>query len=225
MDKSIAASEFAATHEAGTEKPSSLQLGEVKVNRGEFVKSGYNQLYLRESELRSGIELVYFAHRDFEAASNALLDELNSKNSENSETRESKVLRENRHKLSLDHLRLLSFLQPIESKPSFELMQLLACNKQNFSRLVKTLLQRGMVDAIKDKRDRRQLMIRITESGKVLEKRWMDIQTKALSRAYRMAGGDAVNGFNLVLSGLVTNSATKIYLQKNRSHSLGREKL
>ena len=37
------------------------------------VKSGINPLYLREEDLRQGMELLYFAYRDFTAEPDAIL--------------------------------------------------------------------------------------------------------------------------------------------------------
>ena len=39
------------------------------------IKSGFNPLYLREEDLRQGIELLYFAYRDFTAEPDAILAE------------------------------------------------------------------------------------------------------------------------------------------------------
>ncbi len=42
------------------------------------IKSGINPLFLREEDLRQGIELLYFAYRDFTAEPDAILAEYGS---------------------------------------------------------------------------------------------------------------------------------------------------
>ena len=39
------------------------------------INSGFNPLFLREEDIRQGIELLYFAYRDFTAEPDAILSE------------------------------------------------------------------------------------------------------------------------------------------------------
>lgn len=149
------------------------------------IKSGAPSLFLREEELRKGIELLYFAYRDFIAEPDGLLEE---------------------YGLGRAHHRVLHFVSRRPGLPVADLLDLLSITKQSLSRVLGTLVTEGFIHQEQGTRDRRQRLLYLTEEGRDLETRVSALQRKRMAQAYREAGADAVAGFWRVLAGLVDPS-------------------
>ncbi|NWH07780.1 MAG: MarR family transcriptional regulator [Alphaproteobacteria bacterium] len=138
-------------------------------------------LFLREEELREGIESFFFAYRDFVSEADALLAESG---------------------MGRAHHRALYF---IGRKPGItvgELLGVLRITKQSLSRVLKELVAMGLVVQTQGPEDRRQRLLRLTQSGAALEARLFTMQRARIAKAFRDAGPDAVAGFRKVLGGL-----------------------
>jgi len=141
-----------------------------------------NPLFLREEELRRGIELLFFAYRDFTKGPDVLLAE---------------------HGLGRAHHRAIYFIARNPGITVSRLLAILRITKQSLSRVLGQLMERGLVYQEKGRKDRRQRLLYLTERGAELEKRLSDLQRERVARAYRDAGADAVAGYRRVLLGLV----------------------
>lgn len=145
------------------------------------LKAGANPLFLRDEELRQGIELLFYAYRDHTAEADAILAELG---------------------LGRAHHRVIYFVGRYPGISVGELLDILRITKQSLSRVLGELLAADLVQQRKGARDRRQRLLSLSEAGQALEQRLSDIQCRRLARAYRRAGAEAVAGFRTVLGGI-----------------------
>jgi DNA-binding MarR family transcriptional regulator len=141
-------------------------------------------LFLREEDLRQGVELLYFATRDFAAECDAILEE---------------------HGLGRAHHLALHFIAREPQITVSTLVDLTRLSKQSLGRVLDLLIARGMATQRSGLNDRRQRLLALTPAGAALEQRLSDRQRARIARAYRDAGAAAVDGFRKVLLGLVAS--------------------
>lgn len=146
------------------------------------IKSGANPLFLREEELRQGIELLFYAYRDFTAGPDSILAA---------------------DGLGRAHHRALHFIGRNPGMSVAELLDILRITKQSLARVLSSLIERGYVDQRAGERDRRQRLLSLTDKGIDLERRLSVAQQACVARAYREAGASAVAGYRKVLEGLI----------------------
>jgi DNA-binding MarR family transcriptional regulator len=139
-------------------------------------------LFLREAEIRRGIELIYFGYANLTRSIDAGLA---------------------RQGLGRAHHRALYFIARKPDLSVSELLGLLAITKQSLGRVLNELAERGMVETRTGDRDRRQRLLRLTEKGAALEGELFDMLREKMSAAYTSAGQGAVGGFWGVLEGLI----------------------
>ncbi|WP_269333409.1 MarR family winged helix-turn-helix transcriptional regulator [Futiania mangrovi] len=144
--------------------------------------AGQNLLYLRDEELRQGIELLYFAYRAFTSDPDAILAE---------------------HGYGRAHHRVIHFVKARPGLSVAELLQILKITKQSLSRVLKQLVEDGMIESRQGRDDRRKRILRLTPAGETLAARVAAIQRERVARAYRQAGPEAVAGWRKVLAGLL----------------------
>lgn len=148
------------------------------------MKAAAPLLYLREEELTDGIELFFFAGRDFAKALDARLEELG---------------------LGRAHYRALHFVARHPAMPVSDLLSILGITKQSLSRVVRALTAGGYLTQTEGSRDRRQRLLRLTQKGLAIESELTALQRTRFARAYREAGPEAVAGFRQVLAGLLAD--------------------
>jgi len=146
------------------------------------VKSGVNPLFLREDDLRQGIELLFFGYRDFTAEPDAMLAEIG---------------------LGRAHHRAIYFIGRNPGISVTDLLAILRITKQSLSRVLGDLVDQGFVDQKQGTRDRRRRLLELTPKGVELERRLSENQRQRMARAYRTAGAEAVEGFRRVMLGLI----------------------
>ena len=139
-------------------------------------------LFLREEELRRGIELMFFAYRDFTGEADSLLAEQN---------------------MGRAHHRAIYFIGRNPGITVSELLVILNITKQSLSRVLSALVETGHVEQQTGPEDRRQRLLYLTKTGTELESRLTEVQGRRFARAYREAGMTAVEGFQRVLQGLL----------------------
>ncbi len=139
-------------------------------------------LFLREEELRRGIELMFFAYRDFTGEADSLLAEQN---------------------MGRAHHRAIYFIGRNPGITVSELLGILKITKQSLSRVLSALVETGHVVQKTGPEDRRQRLLYLTELGSGLEARLTAVQGRRFAKAYRDAGMTAVEGFQKVLEGLL----------------------
>jgi DNA-binding MarR family transcriptional regulator len=148
--------------------------------------AGTNLLFLREEEIRSAQDLLFFGYRDFTAAADRILEELD---------------------LGRAHHRCLHFIGRNPGIPVTDLLGLLRITKQSLARVLGLLIDDGYVAQTQGRADRRQRLLTLTEKGQILERRLFEQQRERLVAAYREAGPQAVDGFRRVMRGIMDEQA------------------
>lgn len=139
-------------------------------------------LFLREPEIRRGIELLYFGYTNFTATADETLGAQG---------------------LGRAHHRALYFIAHRPDMPVGDLLKLLRITKQSLGRVLSDLAQRGYVETLPGLRDRRQRLLRLTPAGIALEAELFEIIRTKMGEAYAEAGQGSVTGFWRVLEGLI----------------------
>ena len=146
------------------------------------VKTGVNPLFLRDEDLRQGMELLFYAYRDFTAEPDAMLA---------------------RYGFGRAHHRVIYFVGRNPGITVSELLGILRITKQSLSRVLRQLVREGFVTQRPGTRDRRQRLLDLTQKGVELERQLSQNQRDRLARAYRQAGAEAVEGFRKCLLGVI----------------------
>ena len=141
-----------------------------------------NPLFLREEELRQGIELLFYAYRDFTAEPDAILA---------------------KYRFGRAHHRVIYFVGRYPGTTVSALLGILRITKQSLSRVLGQLVREGFVEQRRGTRDRRQRLLYLTKAGAELERQLTATQRERIARAYREAGAQAVEGYRNVLAGLM----------------------
>lgn len=146
------------------------------------IKSGVNPLFLREEELRQGIELLFYAYRDFTAEPDEILGEIG---------------------FGRAHHRVIYFVGRNPAISVTELLSILRITKQSLSRVLSELIRQEYIVQRPGLRDRRQRLLELTPKGVELERQLSENQRRRIARAYRKAGAEAVEGFRKVMLGII----------------------
>jgi DNA-binding MarR family transcriptional regulator len=139
-------------------------------------------LFLREPEIRRGIELLYFGYANMIRGADAILQERG---------------------LGRAHHRALYFIARQPDLAVSDLLRLLAITKQSLSRVLADLMREGLVAQQVGTHDRRQRLLSLTPAGTELEASLFDAVRERMAGAYAAAGQQAVGGFWAVLAGLI----------------------
>ena len=131
------------------------------------LKSGANPLFLREEELREGMELLFFAYRDFTAEPDQMLA---------------------RYNFGRAHHRVIYFVGRHPGITVSDLLGILGITKQSLSRVLKQLIGQGYVVQQAGASDRRERLLFPTEQGRALAERLAAPQMVRLANALEAAG-------------------------------------
>lgn len=142
---------------------------------------GINPLFLRDEELRQGMEMLFFAWARVSAGADQVLA---------------------RHGLGRAHHRAIYFIGRNPDITVGDLLAILGITKQSLSRVVRRLTDEGYVEQRPGLQDRRQRRLSLTESGQRLEREAFEAQRALFAAAYRQTGVEAVEGFRQVLGSL-----------------------
>jgi DNA-binding MarR family transcriptional regulator len=157
------------------------------------VKSGVNPLFLREEELRQGIELIFYAYRDFTSEADAILA---------------------RHKFGRAHHRVIYFVGRNPGITVSELLAILKITKQSLSRVLGQLVRESFIIQRAGQQDRRQRLLELTEKGVALERQLSESQRQRIASAYREAGAEAVEGYRKVMLGMINDDDRRQFLAR-----------
>lgn len=138
--------------------------------------------FLREPELRRGMELLYFGYGHLTRSIDRDLA---------------------RQGLGRAHHRALYFIARKPDLTVSELLSLLAITKQSLGRVLNELTSRELVETRSGERDRRQRLLRLTSAGGKLESELFEAARQKMAAAYARAGQQAVNGYWAVLEGMI----------------------
>jgi DNA-binding MarR family transcriptional regulator len=144
-------------------------------------RPGASPLFLRDEDLRQGLDMLFFAWRDLAAEADSALA---------------------KEGLGRAHHRALHFIGRNPGLAVSALMAILGITKQSLGRVLKDLAAKGLVSQSIGSADRRERRLRLTEAGSALEQALSAPQRALMANAYRAAGAEAVAGFRTVLTGL-----------------------
>ena len=140
--------------------------------------------YLSDEAVRQGIELLFFAYRDFTAEPDAILTH---------------------YGFGRAHHRVVHFVGRRPQMTVGDLLTILKITKQSLNRVLGQLVRQGFIIQHRGAQDRRQRLLELTEKGRELERQLSAPQRARVSAAYRRAGANAVEGFRKVLLGVIAS--------------------
>src|SRR5216684_4790324 len=135
-----------------------------------------------EDEVRQGIELLFFAYRDFTAEPDAILTQ---------------------YDFGRAHHRVIHFVGRHPQMTVGELLVILRITKQSLNRVLGQLVRQGFIIQHRGVEDRRQRLLELTEKGHELEQRLSEPQRARVAAAFGQAGPQATEGFRKVLLGII----------------------
>ena len=151
---------------------------------------GESLLFLTDEQLRQGIEAMFFAYRGFTADPDRILADL---------------------AYGRAHHRAVHFINRAPGTTVNNLLAILGVTKQSLNRVLRTLIEDGLVDSRVGTSDKRERHLYLTEQGKALEGRLSDAQRVRMRAAFRDAGPEAVAGFRQVLEAMMDPDMRRAY--------------
>jgi DNA-binding MarR family transcriptional regulator len=85
--------------------------------------------------------------------------------------------------------------------------------KQSLNRVLRALVEDGLVDSRVGTLDKRERNLFLTERGRDLEQRLSDAQRVRMRAAYKQAGPEAVQGFKKVLEAMMDPDMRRAYVE------------
>jgi DNA-binding MarR family transcriptional regulator len=153
-------------------------------------QTGQSLLFLTDEQLRKGIEAMFFAYRGFTADPDRILTQKS---------------------YGRAHHRAIHFIHRSPDTTVNNLLSILGVTKQSLNRVLRTLIEDGLVDSTVGQRDKRERHLHLTEAGAALERDLSDAQRDRMRAAYRSAGPAAVAGFRQVLEAMMDQDAHRHY--------------
>jgi DNA-binding MarR family transcriptional regulator len=152
--------------------------------------SGETLLFLTDEQLRHGIEAMFFAYRGFTADPDRILESMD---------------------YGRAHHRAVHFINCAPGTTVNNLLNILGVTKQSLNRVLRTLIEDGLVISEVGKKDRRERHLFLTDAGKELERKLSDAQRERMRAAYKSAGPQAVAGFRTVLEAMMDPAMKRAY--------------
>ena len=152
--------------------------------------------FLSDEEVRQGIELLFFAYRDFTAEPDAILVH---------------------YDFGRAHHRVVHFVGRRPQMTVGDLLGILKITKQSLNRVLGQLVRQGFIVQHRGALDRRQRLLELTEKGHELERQLSEPQRTRVGAAYRRAGAQAVDGFRKVLLGIIASTDDRRRFDRGRT--------
>ena len=159
-------------------------------------QSNQQILFLTDEQLRLGVEAMFFAYRGFTADPDKILE---------------------KHCYGRAHHRALHFINCYPETTVNYLIHILGVTKQSLNRVLRTLIDDGLVQINIGKKDKRERNLILTDKGKALEEELSIVQRDRMRSAYKAAGPDAVAGFRTVLNFIID----KKLISKENDNEIG----
>ncbi|RYG91241.1 MarR family transcriptional regulator [Loktanella sp. IMCC34160] len=153
-------------------------------------QGGQALLFLTDDQLRKGIEAMFFAYRGFTADPDRILEGM---------------------AYGRAHHRAIHFINRSPGTTVNNLLSILGVTKQSLNRVLRSLIEDGLVESRVGKKDKRERHLFLTEKGALLERELSDAQRERMRAAYRAAGPDAVAGFRQVLEAMMDEDMRRHY--------------
>jgi DNA-binding MarR family transcriptional regulator len=148
-------------------------------------------LFLTDEQLRRGIEAMFFAYRGFTADPDRILQE---------------------YGYGRAHHRAIHFINRSPGTTVNNLLSILGVTKQSLNRVLRTLVEDGLVDSRVGTKDKRERHLYLTDAGADLERQLSEAQRNRMRTAFRNAGPEAVAGFRAVLEQMMDADMRRHYL-------------
>lgn len=155
-----------------------------------LASSGESLLFLTDEQLRRGIEAMFFAYRGFTADPDRILEN---------------------HAYGRAHHRAIHFIHRSPGTTVNNLLAILGVTKQSLNRVLRTLVEDGLVESRVGTKDKRERHLYLTTQGIALERELSDAQRSRMRAAYRAAGPEAVAGFRTVLEQMMDPDLRRYY--------------
>ena len=162
------------------------------------VFGGESLLFLTDEQLRQGIEAMFFAYRGFTADPDRILSEL---------------------AYGRAHHRAIHFINRAPGTTVNNLLSILGVTKQSLNRVLRTLIEDGLVESRVGTVDKRERHLFLTEDGKMLEAKLSEAQRVRMRAAFKDAGPEAVSGFRKVLEAMMDADMRHAYTKLRDSSS------
>ncbi len=147
-------------------------------------------LFLTDEQLRKAIEAMFFAYRGFTADPDRILATMD---------------------YGRAHHRAIHFIARSPGTTVNNLLNILGVTKQSLNRVLRKLVEDGLVESRVGKSDRRERHLFLTEAGSALERQLSDAQRVRMRAAFRSAGPEAVAGFRTVLEAMMDPEMRRQY--------------
>lgn len=154
------------------------------------VTQGETLLYLTDEQLRQCAEAMFFAYRGFTADPDRILSQKG---------------------YGRAHHRAVHFIHRAPGTTVNNLLDILGVTKQSLNRVLRTLIEDGLVESRVGRRDKRERNLFLTDAGQELERALSDAQRKRMRAAFRTAGPEAVVGFRQVLEAMMDPELRRHY--------------
>ncbi len=154
------------------------------------IQGGENLLFLTDEQLRQGIEAMFFAYQGFTADPDRILATM---------------------AYGRAHHRAMHFIARIPGTTVTNLLAILDVTKQSLNRVLRTLIEDGLVESRVGNTDKRERHLYLTEQGQALERKLSDAQRSRMRAAYRAAGPQSVAGFRRVLEAMMDPEMRRRY--------------
>ena len=153
-------------------------------------QGGEALLFLTDEQLQQGIEAMFFAYQGFTADPDRILGTM---------------------AYGRAHHRAIHFIARKPGTTVTNLMNILGVTKQSLNRVLRTLVDDGLVASRVGKVDKRERNLHLTADGAALERQLSDAQRARMRAAYRAAGPGAVAGFRQVLQAMMDPDMRRRY--------------
>lgn len=158
--------------------------------RSGAMRGGESLLFLTDEQLRQGIEAMFFAYRGFTADPDRILSEM---------------------AYGRAHHRAVHFINRAPGTTVNNLLHMLGVTKQSLNRVLRTLIDDGLVESRVGRIDKRERHLFLTDAGRSLEQTLSDAQRARMRAAFRDAGPEAVAGFRVVLEAMMDPEMRRSY--------------
>lgn len=159
---------------------------------------GESLLFLTDEQLRQGIEAMFFAYRGFTADPDRILTDM---------------------AYGRAHHRAVHFINRAPGTTVNNLLNILGVTKQSLNRVLRTLIEDGLVQSKVGQADKRERHLFLTPEGEALEQKLSDAQRLRMRKAFRETGPEAVAGFRKVLEAMMDREMRTVYTGLKESGS------
>jgi DNA-binding MarR family transcriptional regulator len=139
---------------------------------------------ITEEDLRQSLEVLFFAYRDFLIDSDAIL---------------------NRYRFGRAHHRVIYFVGRYPLINVGQLLAILRITKQSLARVLKRLIETGVIVQRTCSTDHRQRLLELTEKGKDLEQKLWESQRTRIVKGYKNQEKESIHHYRTILMAMIND--------------------